>query len=79
MGLQFRIQYKKGNSNLAADALSWQFSDLAAVSSSSVQPEWLDRLQAGYEDDPQARKLIEELTLSGSNDQGYTLKDGVLR
>jgi hypothetical protein len=39
MGLQFRIQYKKGNSNLAADALSRQFSDMATIASSTVQPE----------------------------------------
>jgi hypothetical protein len=79
MGLQFRIQYKKGNSNMAADAFSRQFSDMATIASSTVQPEWLDRLQAGYEDDVQARKLIEDLSVSGSNEKGYTLRDGILR
>ncbi|KAK1670478.1 hypothetical protein QYE76_058637 [Lolium multiflorum] len=79
MGLQFKIQYKKGNSNLAADALSRKFNDCAAVSSSMAQPSWLDRLQAGYEDDAQARLLIEELGVSGANDKGFSLRDGVLR
>jgi hypothetical protein len=78
MGLQFRIQYKKGNSNMAADAFSRQFSDMATIASSTVQPEWLDRLQAGYEDDVQARKLIDDLSVSGSNEKGYTLRDGIL-
>lgn len=79
MGLQFRIQYKKGNTNLAADALSRQFRNLAAVTSSTLQPAWLDRLQAGYEDDEQARKLIEELSVTGINAQGFSLTDGMLR
>ena len=79
MGLQFRIQYKKGSSNLAADALSRQFEGMAAVTASTIQPAWLDRLQAGYEDDDQAKKLIEQLSLNGSNEQGFTLRDGILR
>ena len=44
---------------MAADALSRQFKGLAAVATSSIQPAWLDRLQAGYEDDEQEQKLIE--------------------
>lgn len=51
MGLQFRIQYKKGSTNNDVDALSHKFIDCADVSASTAQPSWLDRLQAGYSDD----------------------------
>jgi transposase InsO family protein len=79
MGLQFRLQYKKGSTNAAADALSRKFNECAAVSASTAQPVWLDRLQAGYEDDTQARQLLTELSVTGANDRGFTLRDGVLR
>jgi hypothetical protein len=79
MGLQFRLQYKKGTSNIAADALSRGPDTCAGVSAATAQPAWLDRLQAGYEDDAATRSLITALSITGSNDQGYSFKDGVIR
>jgi hypothetical protein len=79
MGLQFRLQYKKGTSNTVADALSHGPDTCAGVSAATAQPTWLDRLQAGYKDDVATRSLIMELSITGSNDQGYSFKDGVIR
>lgn len=53
--------------------------DLFAVNVSSATPTWLDNLQRGYEDDVMARELLTKLSLTGSNDKGYTLKDGIIR
>lgn len=79
MGLQFHIQYKKGTSNTAADALSRAPDSCAVISTTTAQTAWLDRLHDGYEDDSEARTLVQELSLSGTNDKGYTLQDGVIR
>lgn len=42
MGLQFKLIYKKGSTNLVADGLSRQSHNLAPINVSSAQPAWLD-------------------------------------
>lgn len=64
-GLQYKIVYKPGSSNLAADALSRHPAppaQLMAVSSSS--PAWLSEVAAGYIADPTSRKLLQELSVN---------------
>jgi hypothetical protein len=79
MGLRYSIQYKKGNTNLAADALSRQLDQDTLMAVSSATPAWLDNLQNGYQDDPHCQQLISELSINPLNDKGYSLKDGILR
>jgi hypothetical protein len=52
---------------------------VAAVSQAS--PVWMDILQTGYNDDAHAQKLISELSVTAthSNQEGFTLSDGLLR
>jgi hypothetical protein len=56
MGLRYTIQYKKGITNAAADALSRRphASELMAISSSI--PTYIDQLIAGYNDDPETKQ-----------------------
>jgi transposase InsO family protein len=81
LGLQYIIKYKKGITNAAADALSRQqdASPIAAVS--AVTPVWMENLQLGYQDDPESKKLLAELSATSvhSNTDGYTLVDGLIR
>jgi hypothetical protein len=79
MGLHYSIQYKKGNTNLAVDALSRQLDQDTLMAVSSATPDWLDNLQNGYQDDPHCQQLIAELSINPLNDKGYSLKDGILR
>lgn len=60
MGLDYHIQYKKGSSNRAADALSRQpeIGPLMVVSSAS--PTWLERVHEGYVD-AQATCILTDL------------------
>lgn len=79
MGLQFKLVYKKGSSNTVADGLSRQCHDCHTISASSAKPAWLDNLQNGYEDDPHARALLTELSITSPNEKGFSLQDGIIR
>lgn len=50
---------------------------LLAISVSNLV--WLDRLQQGYVDDEETKQLLSELSLTKSNDKGFTLTDGIIR
>ena len=39
---------------------------------------WLDTLVTGYEEDDSSKLLLIELSVSGHNDIGYSLDNGVL-
>lgn len=79
MGLQYKIQYKKGALNQAADALSRQHEDKEVNAITTCVPKWTSDLIAGYAHDPVAQQLITELSVSPSIDGKYTLQEGLLR
>ena len=58
LGLQYKILYKKGLENKAADALSRQAepSTVAAISTST--PRWLEIIVEGYTKDDQTKQLF---------------------
>lgn len=79
-GLQYKVVYKPGTSNMAADALSRHPAPpvhLNAISYST--PEWLSEVVAGYDSDPASAKLLQELAVSPSSHPPFTLANGVLR
>jgi hypothetical protein len=81
MDLRFKIQYKQGINNQAADSLSRyaipESDSMLAISMSS--PDWLDRVKQGYLEDPIAVKLMDELTNNTVANQAFTLKEGIIR
>lgn len=80
LGLQYKICYKKGTLNSAADALSRiPTNDASEVLALSVaQPQWLQDLQTSYHNDEQAQKLLTELSLNSTSDK-YSLRQGIIR
>jgi hypothetical protein len=79
MGFTYQVVYKKGTENRAADALSRRPADEHCLALSTVMPRWLETVIEGYKKNPQAQKLLTELSLVKSNDKGYSLHDGVIR
>jgi hypothetical protein len=79
MDLDYKIQYKKGSANVAADALSRcpVSTEVAAVS--ECVPLWIQKLKEGYEDNSEDKQLLTELSISGQNDKGFVLTNGVIR
>jgi hypothetical protein len=78
MDLNFKIQYKKGISNTAADALSRQpHSEVNAIS--VCQPVWMEKVLQGYYDDEEAKQLLSELNICPANEKGYSLHDGIIK
>lgn len=42
-------------------------------------PRWLETIVEAYQEDPFSQQLLAELSLTGSNEKGYSLVDGVIR
>lgn len=76
LGLQYKIEYKKGSYNRAADALSRREDTSELLAISHGVPLWLDEVKEGYASNPSACKLLEQLA-SGSGQHGsYQLSEG---
>jgi hypothetical protein len=78
MGFQYKIVYKKGVSNQAADALSRRPPTSHSFAMSTIQPKWLQTVVDNYSQDPHAQQLLTELAVTGSTDTGFCLKEGVI-
>jgi len=79
MGLQFKICYKQGKENLAADALSRVAHMMALQAVSQVQPQWIQEVLNSYATDAQAHDLLSQLVVSSPNSNGFSLDKGLIR
>jgi len=78
MGLNFKIVYRKGKENIAADALSQVAHLFTLQAVSVVQPAWVQEVLNSYATDTQAQQLLQQLALSSPNDQGFSLEKGLI-
>jgi transposase InsO family protein len=81
LGLNYRIVYKKGEDNGAADALSRRShpTGTQVYSLSMLVPVWLAELQASYATDAKAQELLAKLSLNSAAVPPFTLDNGVLK
>lgn len=79
LGLQYRIMYKPETTNRAANALSRRENkdDVEVIAISTVVPDWMEAI--ADQQDPQANKLLQELTISGNGTSKFELHNGVLK
>ena len=78
MGLNFKIIYKKGKENIAADALSRVGHMMAIQAVSTVQPVWIQEVLNSYTTDLRAQQLLQQLAVSSPNQQGFSLAQGLI-
>jgi hypothetical protein len=65
IGLQYKTVYRKGSDNKVVDALSRHPDPPAELLGiSSVQLDWLDKVQAGYEQDASSKQMLTTLSIS---------------
>lgn len=80
IGLQYRILYRPGSSNHAADALSRHPAPPALCAMVSVMvPSWVSTVVDSYKDDAPATSLMTKLALDLSAVPHFTLHSGLLR
>lgn len=80
MDLNFKIQFKQGHTNKAADALSRLGEPDQSVSAISVsQPSWLQILQEGYLQDLEAKEKLTQLSVEQVSSGDYSLTDGIIK
>jgi hypothetical protein len=79
MGLQFKICYKQGKENLAADALSRVAHMMALQAVSKVQPQWIQEVLNSYATNAQAQELLSRLAIASPNSNGFSLDKGLIR
>lgn len=79
LGLQYRIEYKKGCFNRAADALSRREDAAEILAISQGVPVWLEDVKQGYLADPPTSKLLEQLATATVPEGAFQLRDGLIR
>jgi hypothetical protein len=79
MGLQFRVVYRKGKENWAADALSRACHMMAIQAVSEATPQWLQEVLNSYTTDPHAQQLLTQLAVSSPDENGFSLEQGLIK
>jgi hypothetical protein len=80
LGLQYRIVYRPGSDNQAADALSRHPTPPAVCAAvTALEPTWSIVVQHSYANDPVATAMMSKLALNPQSIPNFTLKAAILR
>ena len=77
--MDYIIQYRKGNENVVADALSRtkEIGNCQAII--AVVPDWVKDISASYEMTGWAKNLLAQLAIQPASKPGYTLSTGLIK
>lgn len=78
LGFRYKIVYRKGLDNGAADALSRRDHSCELLAVSSPVHSWLDVLVQWYTSDPKATALLTQLSVDNSSRPPFQLKNGII-
>jgi hypothetical protein len=74
----YAVEYRKGSTNRAVDALSRQYSSINTIS--VVQPKWLQEISESYVSDPVTAALVQQYTITPPEPaSNHTFHQGILR
>jgi hypothetical protein len=76
LGLRFKICYKQGTTNWAADALS-RVSSISLCALTVIQPYWLQTVADSYPLYQDTKSLLQQLAVNHKSDD-YCLTDGII-
>ncbi|KAL0355176.1 UNVERIFIED_CONTAM: putative mitochondrial protein [Sesamum radiatum] len=82
LGLSYEVQYKKGNENRVADALSRREPNLTECQTYGIStqlPLWMQELQTSYEGDTLFQSILQAKILDQQSHPEYKYESGVLR
>jgi hypothetical protein len=79
LGYNYKIEYKRGHENKAADALSRRPHHTNMMPISSAEPLWINEVLDSYVDDTKCKELKEQLKISLTAVPNFTLHNGILR
>jgi hypothetical protein len=79
MGYNYKIEYKKGKENKAADALSRRPQDESVRALSTTIPLWINDLQASYVANPKCKEIEEQLHVKPDSIPNLTMTNGLIR
>lgn len=79
LSFNYKVEYKKGRENKAADSLSRATHSKEVMAISCVVPVWMEQVTASYEQDDAFLQLITKLSTDGAASPNYTFTNGLLR
>lgn len=79
LGLRYRIHYRRGSENSAADALSRRAHTSELLALSSPTHAWLEQLTDWYSADAEAQSLLSQLSLNPDARPPFSLHQGLIK
>lgn len=80
LGFDYKIEYKRGVENKAADGLSRQFAEEGScLAITTIHPAWIEEIVTTYDGDEVVQDIIAELVTCPYNVSHFSYNEGLLR